>query len=751
MVSLPLLLLCPAALEAAEARARPTTGQQVVSNFPTGGVISDSSENVLPSGCNYSTQQIDTSKTYDLCVVGAGLSGTVFAERTAALLGESVLVIDSRPHIGGNCYDFKDPQTGVLRNQYGSHLFHTKIERVWKYVNSPKAPPWKAWYHQKLGVVNNTLVPIPPNIMTVNRLLDRQPAPPPLRHAHTHSARAIATVHLCTLLTVARALCVCCRHIQTPEEMATWLKAHQIACPQDTGCTNGEEMAKSRVGEELYRAIFESYTIKQWGKSPREMDAAVLARIPVYADWDPRYMNQSLTQCLHSSLCVAAPFSPWRVQLCVGCRYFKDKWQALPQLGYTAWFEAMLKDPLIEVVLGVDFFEHRQHLESACGKVVYTGPIDRYFEAAGMERLEYRSIIFTESRHYNTPGYVLPTPVVNYPGPETQYTRAVEYKHYLHRPSAHSVVVMETSSDHGEPYYPMPTPRNRDLYAKYKALAAQQERSGKVVFVGRLANYKYFDMDKAIDNALELFYQSAWTKLFKGMHFRAYKAEVDAKIERHRRRGGARDACHTGPRPAWLGEFGMELRALVPWAYSKSLRCRIWTKGVVGTKYMYWFSDEHRIIDGQRADKRLPSGNPLNSSSVHRWNIPENADWSPPPFKEYFDRPLIREMLAQRPLVVIQNKYAVQWSFTFDFPVNFFSVDELREILKALTGNYTVVYKRHTADVLKDHGERKSRTGEGRRLGGGLKKSMNASRVRTTRLDLDDKLMIRAEFPSVQP
>ena len=133
--------------------------------------VSDSSENILPPGCNYSKPKLDLSKSYDLCIVGAGLSGTVFAERSSEL-EESVLVIDSRPHIGGNCYDYIDQKTGVLRNQYGSHLFHTRIQRVWDYVNNPRSPPWKQWYHMKYGIVNGTYVPIPVNIMTVNRLFN---------------------------------------------------------------------------------------------------------------------------------------------------------------------------------------------------------------------------------------------------------------------------------------------------------------------------------------------------------------------------------------------------------------------------------------------------------------------------------------------------------------------------------------------------------------------------------------------------
>jgi len=181
--------------------------------------ISDSSENAVPSGFGAKARyQIDKSKRYDTCAIGAGLSGTVFAERSANVLGESVLVIDARPHIGGNCYDFWDQKTGILRNQYGSHLFHTKMQHVWDYVTSnPNAPDWKRWYHYKFGEIHRDqegskkvdYVPIPPNIMTVNRLLNLD--------------------------------------IQTPEEMDEWLKTVQIPCPDDTGCVNAEQMAKSRV------------------------------------------------------------------------------------------------------------------------------------------------------------------------------------------------------------------------------------------------------------------------------------------------------------------------------------------------------------------------------------------------------------------------------------------------------------------------------------------------------------------------
>ena len=212
-------------------------------------VISDSSSNVLPSGFPKALSKIDTSKEYDLCAVGAGLSGTVYAERTATILKRKTLGDRHRPHIGGNCYDYVDHETGIIRNQYGSHLFHTNIERVWKYVTgNPKAPKWTSWYHQKYGVVNGVYVPIPVNIITVNRLFNL--------------------------------------NIQTEEEMREWLSSVQVPCPEH-GCRNSAEMAKSRVGEELYKLIFEQYTIKQWNKDPSDLNASVTARIPVRANFDP--------------------------------------------------------------------------------------------------------------------------------------------------------------------------------------------------------------------------------------------------------------------------------------------------------------------------------------------------------------------------------------------------------------------------------------------------------------------------------
>lgn len=582
--------------------------------------------------------------------------------------------MDSRPHIAGNCYDYVDPATGVLMNLYGSHLFHTNMPRVWNYVTEisekKNGPVWEPWYHQKVGVVNDTYVPIPPNIKTVNTLFHMS--------------------------------------IQTEEEMLEWLESVQIRCPEE-GCQNGEQMALSRVGEGLYKAIFETYTIKQWNKSPAEMDASVTARIPVRSNFDPRY--------------------------------FSDKYQALPSSGYTSWFVSALDHPLIDVALETDFFEHRKHFEKHCKKIVYTGPIDRYFAdemetRAGtsletsrnldskMEKLEYRSLEFFQERYYNHPGYVLPTPVLNFPGPETPYTRAVEYKQYLHRGGQHSIVIRETSSDKGEPYYPVPTTRNQNLYNKYKEMAEKLEATGKIQFVGRLANYKYFNMDQAIDNALDLFYHGEhnhWSTLLVGENFETYKASIDAKMQRMKVERAEKFAntapCETS---FYDGEFGTEMRAVVPWYYSKSQTCSIKTTGVSGTKYMYFFSDDHTIEHTTRQNRHLPAGNPFNSTVVHMADFPYDTPWLAPPFREFFHRNDIVEKLGDKPLIFISNKYRREHHKR---PANYLGVDTLREILKYLTPKYTVVYKRFTQADQKDWEENEK--------------------------DLGEKEMIRKEFPDV--
>jgi UDP-galactopyranose mutase len=257
---------------------------------------------------------------------------------------------------------------------------------------------------------------------------------------------------------------LCGTHIKTQDEIREWLNQNQIK--YDT-ITNSEEMALSRIGHRLYDKLIKDYTYKQWNKYPVELDKSVLKRIPIREDFDTRY--------------------------------FTDKYQVLPQKGYTYFVQQLLKNPLIEVRLNTDFDVFKQQNDmSKFTKIIYTGPIDKYFANHNYEKLEYRSIEFIREVYKNTK-YYQPSSQVNYPSAEYAYTRIVEYKHLLNQKSDHTIIFKEVTNDNGDPYYPVPTKRNQDLYEKYRELADQEPN---VYFVGRLANYKYFNMDEAIYNAL---------------------------------------------------------------------------------------------------------------------------------------------------------------------------------------------------------------------------------------------------------
>jgi len=254
--------------------------------------------------------------------------------------------------------------------------------------------------------------------------------------------------------------------ISNEEEMSAWLQANSLAIenPKD-----GREAALNKVGPVLYEKMFRHYTKKQWDKYPEELDASVLNRIPVRTNYDDRY--------------------------------FSDKYQALPTGGYTKLFENILNHPNIEVVLNIDFFDIKDQIEGY-EKLFYTGPIDRFFgfKHSLEDKLEYRSINFV-SETVDTE-YFQENSVVNYPGAETEFTRIIEYKHFGDQKTLKTTVVREYTTDEGEPYYPVPNEKNQKIYDKYKKEA---DKLLDVHFVGRLANYKYFNMDQAFKNALDLF------------------------------------------------------------------------------------------------------------------------------------------------------------------------------------------------------------------------------------------------------
>lgn len=256
---------------------------------------------------------------------------------------------------------------------------------------------------------------------------------------------------------------LCGTDIRTEEEMRAWLGAATVA-PAGDAAANSEEVALARVGPVLYEKIFKDYTYKQWAKWPAELAPSVLERIPVRTDWDPHY--------------------------------FSDRWQALPARGYTEMVQAMLDHPAIHVSLSKAY---QPEMRDAYDCVFYTGPIDQYYASAGYPRLEYRSIRFEEE---TLPvDQFQPNSVVNYPSAAEPFTRIVEYKHFLNQPvHGRTTIVREYTTAEGDPYYPVPTAANQATYARYQALAAQEH---DVYFVGRLANYKYYNMDAAILAALD--------------------------------------------------------------------------------------------------------------------------------------------------------------------------------------------------------------------------------------------------------
>lgn len=360
----------------------------------------------------------------DIVIIGAGISGAVLAQQYAEI-GKKVLVIEKRNHIAGNCYDYVD-ENDILVSKYGAHLFHTNDEQVWDYVN--RYGNWYNWEHKVVAKVDDTLLPIPVNITTVNKIFGL--------------------------------------NISSEADMKKWLDDNRKPYLNPA---NGEEAVLNKVGTVLYEKMFRHYTKKQWDKYPEELDASVLDRIPVRTNYDDRY--------------------------------FSDTYQALPAGGYTQLFEAILNHSNIEVQLETDFFDVKDEV-TGYEKLFYTGPIDRFFEFKHSleDKLEYRSINFVSETV--DAEYFQENSVVNYPGNEVDFTRIIEYKHFGNQKSAKTTIVKEYTTDEGDPYYPVPNAKNQHIYEKYKADA---EALTDVYFVGRLANYKYFNMDQAFKNALELF------------------------------------------------------------------------------------------------------------------------------------------------------------------------------------------------------------------------------------------------------
>ena len=364
-----------------------------------------------------------SGKRYDYLVVGAGFAGSVIAERLASQHGARVLLIDRRPHVGGNAYD-EPNEAGILYHKYGPHIFHTNSQQVVDYLS--QFTQWRPYEHRVRAVVSDKLVPIPINRTTLNELFGLD--------------------------------------LKTDEEAADYLASR--AEPVEEIRTS-EDVVINAVGRELYELFFQGYTRKQWGLDPSELDKSVTARIPTRTNTDDRY--------------------------------FTDTFQAMPRDGYTAMFKRMLAHPLIEVRTGIDFRELKGRWEEIADQLIYTGPIDEYFDHR-FGKLPYRSLKFDhqtlEQKQFQETG------TVNYPAPDVPYTRISEYKHLTGQDAPVTTITYEYPSAEGDPYYPIPRPENQELFKRYEALA---DTTDGVTFVGRLATYRYYNMDQIVGQALAMF------------------------------------------------------------------------------------------------------------------------------------------------------------------------------------------------------------------------------------------------------
>ena len=376
-------------------------------------------------------------ENYDLVVVGSGFFGLTVAERAATQLGKRVLVLERRPHIGGNAYSEAEPETGIEIHKYGAHLFHTSNERVWEYVN--QFTDFTDYQHRVFAMHKGTAYQFPMGLGLVNQFFGRYYSPDEAKKLIAEQSAEIAT----------------------------------------EDASNLEEKAISLIGRPLYEAFVRDYTAKQWQTDPKNLPAENITRLPV------RYTFNN--------------------------RYFNDTHEGLPVEGYTAWLENMAADEKIDVVLDTDWFEVRDAVRAASpdAPVVYTGPLDRYFDYSE-GTLGWRTLDF-ETEVLPT-GDFQGTPVMNYNDAEYAYTRIHEFRHFhperKNYPKDKTVIMREYSrfaEGDDEPYYPINTPDDREMLTRYRELADAETENAKVLFGGRLGTYQYLDMHMAIGSALSMF------------------------------------------------------------------------------------------------------------------------------------------------------------------------------------------------------------------------------------------------------
>ena len=377
---------------------------------------------------------------YDYLVVGSGLFGATFAHEAKAA-GKSVLVIDKRPNIAGNVYT--EDVEGIHVHRYGAHIFHTNDKKVWDYVN--RFAVFNRFTNSPVANYKGELYSLPFNMYTFNKMWG----------------------------------------VVTPQEAAAKIeeqkkdyiakKLQERGLPADAPFEpqNLEEQAISLIGTDIYEKLIKGYTEKQWGRPCTELPSFIIKRLPVRLTFDNNYFNAL--------------------------------YQGIPVGGYTKMVEKMLDG--IEVRLNEDYLKDREYWNQLAEKVIFTGPIDAYYDYR-LGTLEYRSVRF-ETELLDIPNFQ-GNAAVNYTDKETPWTRIIEHKWFEFGKDAagndlpKTVISREYSSEWkpgDEPYYPVNDEKNGALYQRYKELA---DKEGKVIFGGRLGEYKYYDMDKTIEVALKM-------------------------------------------------------------------------------------------------------------------------------------------------------------------------------------------------------------------------------------------------------
>jgi UDP-galactopyranose mutase len=364
----------------------------------------------------------DRNKLYDYLIVGAGLYGSVFAYK-AKQSGRKCLVIDKRPHTGGNVYC--DIIEDIHVHKYGPHIFHTSNRDVWDFVNS--IVEFNHFRYSPLACYKERLYNLPFNMNTFYTLWDlRTPG-------------------------------------EVKEKIEIQRKESGVMAPK-----NLEEQALSLVGKDIYEILIKGYTEKQWGRKCAELPAFIIQRLPVRFTFDNNYFN--------------------------------DIYQGIPVGGYNKLVNGLLEG--IEVRCNTNFFENRAYFENIANRIVFTGSIDEFYNYR-LGKLAYRTLRF-ETEVLTCDNYQ-GNAAINYTEREIPYTRIIEHKHFDFGTQPKTVITKEYPSEwneSGEPFYPVNDEKNNTLYRQYKELA---ERETSIIFGGRLAEYKYYDMDEIIENVITIY------------------------------------------------------------------------------------------------------------------------------------------------------------------------------------------------------------------------------------------------------